>query len=40
MALRHDTLPVESVQFHPESVRTEHGMRLLTNFVSGALAVA
>jgi len=38
MALRHRTLPVESVQFHPESVRTEHGMRLLTNFVNGALA--
>ncbi|MEU7907089.1 aminodeoxychorismate/anthranilate synthase component II [Actinoplanes sp. NPDC049118] len=38
MALRHETLPVESVQFHPESVRTEHGMRLLTNFVSGVPA--
>jgi anthranilate synthase component 2 len=40
MALRHRSLPVESVQFHPESVRTEHGMRLLTNFVGGVLAAA
>ncbi|MFB7915490.1 anthranilate synthase component II [Streptomyces sp. NPDC056061] len=35
MGLRHRTLPVESVQFHPESFRTDHGMRLITNFLDG-----
>ncbi|MFF9347217.1 anthranilate synthase component II [Streptomyces sp. NPDC014734] len=35
MGLRHRTLPVESVQFHPESFRTDHGMRLVTNFLDG-----
>jgi anthranilate synthase component II len=40
MALRHRWLPVESVQFHPESVRTEHGLPMLTNFLDGCLANA
>ena len=33
MALRHRDLPLEGVQFHPESVLTEGGHRLLANWL-------
>jgi anthranilate synthase/aminodeoxychorismate synthase-like glutamine amidotransferase len=33
MAVRHRELPAEGVQFHPESVLTEHGKALLANFL-------
>jgi para-aminobenzoate synthetase component II len=33
MAIRHRQLPVEGVQFHPESILTEHGMQLVQNWL-------
>ena len=35
MALRHRELPIEGVQFHPESVLTEGGHQLLANWLAG-----
>ena len=35
MGVRHRTLPIEGVQFHPESILTHHGHALLGNFLKG-----
>ena len=35
MAVRHREHPIQGVQFHPESIMTEDGMRILANFVRG-----
>lgn len=40
MGLRHKTLPIEGVQFHPESIASEHGHQLLKNFLDSAKAPA
>jgi anthranilate synthase component II len=34
MGVRHKTLTVEGLQFHPESILTEHGHKLLENFLN------
>ena len=34
MGFRHETLPIHSVQFHPESIATDHGHALLLNFLN------
>jgi anthranilate synthase/aminodeoxychorismate synthase-like glutamine amidotransferase len=36
MGVRHRRYAVEGVQFHPEAILTEHGKRLLANFLEGA----
>ncbi len=40
MGVRHRTLPIEGVQFHPESILTLEGKRLLGNFLGAAVARA
>jgi anthranilate synthase/aminodeoxychorismate synthase-like glutamine amidotransferase len=37
MGLRHKSMAVEGVQFHPESILTQHGKELLKNFLAGAM---
>ena len=34
MGVRHKTLPIQGVQFHPESILTEHGHAMLKNFMT------
>jgi anthranilate synthase/aminodeoxychorismate synthase-like glutamine amidotransferase len=34
MGVRHKTFPIQGVQFHPESILTEHGRNLLRNFLT------
>jgi len=36
MGVRHRRLPLQGVQFHPESILTEHGHAMLKNFLTGA----
>ena len=35
MGVRHLVYPIEGVQFHPESILTEHGKKILENFLCG-----
>lgn len=37
MAMRHKEYPVVGLQFHPESIYTEHGKRMLENFINGVV---
>ena len=38
MGLMHESLPVHGVQFHPESIASEHGHLMLKNFLDIAAA--
>lgn len=40
MGIRHPTLPIHGVQFHPESIASEHGHDLLANFLALAGMIA
>ena len=35
MGIKHKEFPIQGVQFHPESILTEHGHKLLENFIKG-----
>ena len=37
MAMRHKEYPVVGLQFHPESIYTEHGKRIIENFVNDTI---
>jgi len=37
MAVRHREYPIVGVQFHPESILTEDGKQMITNFLGGEL---
>ena len=40
MGLRHRTFPIEGIQFHPESIGTPEGKRLLANFLADGRGVS
>lgn len=40
MGLRHKEYAIEGVQFHPESIITDHGKQLLKNFLAGSVTVS
>ena len=33
MGVRHNKYPIEGIQFHPESIGTENGMKMIQNFM-------
>lgn len=35
MGIEHESLPIAGVQFHPESIATEHGRKMISNFLAG-----
>jgi len=35
MGIRHKRFKIEGVQFHPESIATQHGLLMLANFLKG-----
>ena len=37
MAMRHKDYPVAGLQFHPESIYTQHGKRMIENFLNGRI---
>ncbi|WP_422657927.1 anthranilate synthase component II [Paenibacillus sp. EC2-1] len=40
MGLRHREFPIESIQFHPESVYTESGLQLIQNFIANYVSIS